>query len=95
VKAGIVVVGDEILDGLIEEKNSTLLIRKFADHGFVSAGVIEVRDDENLIKEALRFFWSFVDVIFVCGGLGPTEDDRTREAISSFLRVPLVLDKIT
>lgn len=92
---GVLVIGDEIVDGIIEDTNGPYISRFLSMFGLQVVEKIEVRDDEKLIKEALNFLATVCSGVFVCGGLGPTEDDRTREAVSAFLRKKLIFDEKT
>ncbi len=86
-QVSILIIGDEILDGLIADANGPYISKFLSLFGSQVIEKVEVRDDKNLIKEALEFLLSFSQGVFVCGGLGPTEDDVTREAISEYLGV--------
>ncbi len=92
-QVGVLIIGDEILDGLIEDSNGPYISRFLSMFGSEVMEKIEVRDDEKLILESLNFLISFCEGVFLCGGLGPTEDDKTREAIASFTNRKLVFDE--
>ncbi|BAT71324.1 competence/damage-inducible protein CinA [Thermosulfidibacter takaii ABI70S6] len=88
-KSALLFVGDEVVEGLIENTNALFLKDLLNNWGVEVDEVVEVRDDLKLIKEALNYLLAFYDLVFVCGGLGPTEDDLTRKALSEALRLPL------
>ncbi len=87
-RARILAIGDELLLGRTVDTNSTHIARWLGDHGFTVDGVRTVADGENAIIDALH--WAAkVDLVICTGGLGPTDDDRTRQALASALGVPL------
>lgn len=91
--ARVVVVGDELLSGRIADTNTAFLGRLLADMGLSLRGVTVVGDDDRAIRAALRA--TRADVVFVCGGLGPTPDDRTLAAVAGELRLRLASDPVT
>ncbi len=92
-RVSLLFVGDEVVDGLVHNRNAELAKRRFSEVGVPVVEVMEVRDQLPMIEEALRFLLSVSDAVVVCGGLGPTEDDLTREAISAVSGRPLVFDE--
>ncbi len=85
-------IGDELLGGRIHDSNATWMSRRMAEAG---VGVIERRtvgDDESAVSAAIREVCVDVDLVVCCGGLGPTEDDRTRWAAAELLEEPLEED---
>ena len=89
-RVSLLFVGDEVVDGLVENTNASFMKSFLASVGVMVEDVVEVRDDVSMISELIRFLSSYSDGVFVCGGLGPTEDDRTREAVADFLGRKLV-----
>lgn len=89
-RVSLLFVGDEVVDGLVENTNASFMKSFLASVGVKVEDVVEVRDDVSMISELLRFLSNYADGVFVCGGLGPTEDDRTREAVADFLGRKLV-----
>ncbi len=82
-----VIVGDEVLTGRIRDANLWLLAR--LARGFeINKGVV-VRDDEAEIAEAVEEAFEEDGQVVVCGGLGPTPDDRTRQALAIALSMRL------
>lgn len=84
--------GNEILDGRISDTNSRLLISAFEELGLEVRHILSCRDSKQDIIESLRFLIGRSRLIVVSGGLGPTSDDVTREAVAEFLGCKLVLD---
>ena len=86
IKFYILVVGDELLDGLVVDTNSLYLQEKIQTTGNTILEIRKVRDDNKAIGDAvLDFLKSDADIIVTFGGLGPTYDDQTKQAIASSL----------
>lgn len=90
--AAVVGVGDELLSGVVVNSNAALIGRRLLDVGVPVVRSFCVGDEEDLIVEVVRQAAELADVVVVTGGLGPTQDDRTREALARMLGVPLVRD---
>jgi len=81
--AAILLVGNEILSGKVDEQNARYLVRELRGLG-VSVGRIEVvPDDEADIAATVRALSTRFDVVFTSGGIGPTHDDVTLPAIAA------------
>jgi nicotinamide-nucleotide amidase len=91
-KAAIIAIGNELLGGSREETNSRRLAHVLEKHGVVVEQKSVVMDVREAIGRELRFALAFADVVILTGGLGSTEDDVTREAVSAALNLPLVDD---
>jgi nicotinamide-nucleotide amidase len=92
VTAEIVSVGTELLLGQIEDTNATAAARVLAEAGVTCQRRQTVGDNLDRLTEAVRQALSRADLVLTIGGLGPTEDDLTREAIAAALEVPLETD---
>jgi len=90
VRAEIVAVGTELLLGQIADTNARWMSEQLAAAGIDVTNHQAVGDNLERIIEALRLAAARADVVLVSGGLGPTEDDITRDAIAAFAGVPLV-----
>lgn len=88
----IVAVGTELLLGQISDTNSQWLGEELAAIGVASHFHQAVGDNQTRIVLALRTALARSDGVIVCGGLGPTHDDITREAIAEVMNVPLRRD---
>ncbi len=88
----IVAVGTELLLGQIADTNSAWLGDQLASAGVTSHFHQAVGDNHERITMAFRTALARSDGIIVCGGLGPTQDDITREAIADVMGVELVRD---
>ncbi|MCB0832935.1 MAG: competence/damage-inducible protein A [Bacteroidetes bacterium] len=87
----VVVIGDEIVLGLITDTNSSHICRRLVEYGQEVVRITKVGDSLSTIVSALEAA-SSSDVVITCGGLGPTHDDMTREAVARYLGTPLQLD---
>ena len=85
-------VGDELLSGDTVNKNAAFLGLRARSLGVPLVRVVTVRDRVEEIVEAARAAADRCDVLLVSGGLGPTTDDLTTEALAAAARVPLVRD---
>lgn len=91
--AEIVSVGTEILLGQIVDSNAARLGELFAELGIRHVFRQTVGDNAERLTGALRLALSRADLVVTIGGLGPTEDDLTREAIAAALDEELVFDE--
>ncbi len=89
-KAGILAVGSELLGTDRVDTNSLRLTEAFLRSGATLVRKEVVGDDEGLIAESLRGLMRDCDLVCVTGGLGPTRDDLTREAVAVAAGRPLV-----
>jgi len=80
-RAAIIAVGSEMLGASRLDTNSLEVTKKLEEWGVVLRGKAVVGDDLPDMVNALRFAASANDVLVITGGLGPTEDDLTREAV--------------
>jgi nicotinamide-nucleotide amidase len=86
----ILAIGTELLLGQIVDTNSAWIGEQFAASGIDSYEHRAVGDNQARIVAALRDQFSRSDAVLICGGLGPTQDDLTRDAIAELMGVPLV-----
>jgi nicotinamide-nucleotide amidase len=89
----VLAVGTELLLGQIVDTNSAWIGEQLAASGIDSLHQTKVGDNLGRIVDALRLALARSDAVIVCGGLGPTHDDITREAIAEVMGVPLVPDE--
>ncbi len=88
----VVAVGTELLLGQVIDTNSAWIGEQLALAGIDSHFQTKVGDNHERIVAVLRQALERSDAVIVCGGLGPTQDDITREAIAAVLGVDLVRD---
>lgn len=91
--AEIVSVGTELLLGQIADTDAQHLGQRLAELGIAHTHRQTVGDNLERLADALRLALSRADIVFTVGGLGPTEDDLTREAIAKALDEPLKEDE--
>ncbi|HSK91318.1 MAG TPA: molybdopterin-binding protein [Euzebyales bacterium] len=91
-RASIVVIGDEILDGFVRDSNAGWLAQRLDHIGIGLDRIVVVPDDVAAIVEALdtELARPRPRVVFTSGGIGTTPDDRTMAAVASYLQVDLV-----
>ena len=87
----LLMIGSEILDARIAESNSQYLISELSAAGVPVEHVLCCTDSMPAIARSLNFVLGSSGIVIVSGGLGPTTDDITREAIASFCDLKLVL----
>ncbi len=88
-RASILAIGTEVTSGEILNKNATWLARELEALGVEVNLHLAIPDDPLLMKEGLEFASSHSQILFLVGGLGPTQDDLTREVVARWLSVPL------
>lgn len=93
VNAEIVAIGTEILLGELTDTNSVFIARLLRDLGVNVYFMTSVGDNKGRIAEAIRIALSRAQVVITCGGLGPTVDDMTRDAIAVATDRELVFHK--
>jgi nicotinamide-nucleotide amidase len=86
-------VGTEILMGNIVNTNSQYLSKKCAELGFSLYFQITVGDNEGRLCEVIKSALGRADIIILTGGLGPTQDDMTKEAVAKVLKRELIMDE--
>ena len=86
----VVAVGTELLLGQIVDSNSAWIGEQLALAGIDSHFQTKVGDNLGRIVASIRLALERSDAVILCGGLGPTQDDITREAIAEVMGVPLV-----
>jgi nicotinamide-nucleotide amidase len=93
-KSLILSIGDELVLGQTIDTNSAWLSQQLAAVGCDIAGHATVPDDQAMIENAIRTAASQCDVLIISGGIGPTEDDLTRQALGVVLGVDLEMNQI-
>lgn len=89
----IITIGTEILIGSILNTNGPYLSRKLTDFGYDVFYHASVRDRYEDIRDAIETALTRSDLIFLCGGLGPTQDDMTKQALAHALNIDLYFDE--
>lgn len=88
-KCNVVAVGTELLLGQIVDTNSSYIGEQLAAAGIGSHLQLKVGDNLARVVAAIRLALEDADAVIVCGGLGPTHDDLTRDALAEVMGVPL------
>ena len=91
-KASILAVGSEMLTPFRVDTNSLLITERLNQIGYDVRVKTVVGDDIDELARLLHDMLAWADLIVITGGLGPTEDDVTRDAVARALDVPLDLD---
>ena len=81
-KTAILTVGTEILFGQIVNTNAAWLSRELQNMGFDVMYHYSVGDNPKRLEEVLNFAFRDCDIVITTGGLGPTQDDLTKETIA-------------
>ena len=90
--AAILLTGNELLRGVISDQNGAHLAASLEAHGFSVQRTLVVGDSLPDIEGGLRELIAGADIVVSSGGLGPTHDDRTVEALANVAGAALVLD---
>ena len=90
--AAILSIGTEIMKGKIENTNASSISRWLKNIGINTRYHISVHDVINDVKKSIEDV-SDCDLIILTGGLGPTDDDLTREAVSEYLNKKLIFNE--
>lgn len=93
-KAELIAVGTEILTGQIVNTNAQFLSEKCAELGIDVYFHTAVGDNEQRLLSVLEIASKRSDLVILCGGLGPTEDDLTKQTLATFLQKELVVDEL-
>ncbi len=88
----ILAVGTELLLGQIVNSNATAIAQRLADRGFSHHHQAVVGDNAERMAEAISAAIRRSDALIITGGIGPTQDDITREVVAEVARVPLTYD---
>jgi nicotinamide-nucleotide amidase len=91
-RCSVVAIGTELLLGQIVDTNSSWLGEQLAAAGIDSLFQVKVGDNLGRIVATLKSTLNDADAVIICGGLGPTHDDITREAIAEIMGVELELN---
>ncbi len=91
-KAEIIPVGTEILLGNIIDTNSSFLANQLPLLGIDLYFISTVGDNQKRLVDTLKQAWQRADLIIITGGLGPTQDDITREAVGKLVGEELEIE---
>ena len=91
----VLAVGTELLLGQIVNTNANELGMRLADAGLDHYHQSVVGDNVDRIADAIRLAMSRADALIITGGIGPTQDDLTREAICAATDTEMGFDEVT
>ena len=92
-RCNVVAIGTELLLGQINDTNSSWIGEQLAAAGIESHLQVKVGDNLARMTEAITHALERADALVICGGLGPTHDDLTREAIAAVMGADLAHDE--
>ena len=92
-RAEILTIGAELLKGSTLNTNACFLGRELTDLGFEVAAQTACGDSQEAIAKKMGEAISRCDLLILTGGLGPTPDDVTREAVAGYFQTPLIFSK--
>ena len=88
--AAIIVIGDEILSGRTRDKNIGWLAEKISAQGIQLVEARVIADNRQVIIDTVKTLSAAYDLVFTSGGIGPTHDDITTEAVAAAFDVPVI-----
>lgn len=89
-KAALVIIGNEVLEGEVQDQNTPLLLDHLSQSGCSVIEVSIIADDARIVSHTLKRYIPQADWVIVTGGIGPTHDDCTRASVADALGLPLV-----
>jgi nicotinamide-nucleotide amidase len=89
-KAEVIAIGSELLLGQIVDTNTSYIAKRLAENGIELVQATTVGDDLHRMIEVIKEAIGRYPIVITTGGIGPTEDDLTREAIAEVFQRPLV-----
>ena len=88
--AAIIVIGDEILSGRTKDKNIGWLAEKLSAQGIQLVEARVISDNRQVIIDTVKMLSAAYDLVLTSGGIGPTHDDITTEAVAAAFDVPVI-----
>ena len=93
--AGVILIGDELLSGRVEDKNLPYIAKALAKRGIELKECRIIADDEDIIAQTAKTFSDDYTYVFTTGGIGPTHDDITVKSIAKAFGVDVYRDEGT
>ena len=93
--ATLIVIGDEILSGNTIDTNSSFIATTLKNIGIKIQQILTISDETEAIVNALGLAFQDSDLVITTGGLGPTRDDKTKNAFATYFQDEIVLDETT
>lgn len=94
-EAEIITIGDELLIGQVVDTNSAWIAQQLINIGIQVKQITTISDEKQPILNALKDAAARAELVLVTGGLGPTKDDITKQAVCEFFNTKLILDNET
>nr|CAD7441833.1 unnamed protein product [Timema bartmani] len=91
--AGIIIIGDDILKGQVQDTNSKFICKHLHKDGIKVCKIVVIHDDCSDIAEAVKQFSSTYSIVFTSGGTGPTHDGVTYAGVAKAFEEPLVFNE--
>ena len=91
-RAEIISIGTEIMLGEITDTNASFIASQLPEYGIDLLYVSQIGDNPGRMHEVFERAWGRSDITFLTGGLGPTEDDITRETVAAVLSEEMTVD---
>ena len=88
-KVEIITIGDELLIGQVIDTNATWIAHQLTSHGFEIAAISSVGDCSENIFNAIDVAFERADILILTGGVGPTNDDRTKHTLCQYFHTAL------
>ena len=82
IKASVCTIGDEILIGQIVDTNSSMISRALGEQGIKTSRMVSIADDRSDIIDTITNELTNNEIVICTGGLGPTKDDITKDALA-------------
>jgi molybdenum cofactor synthesis domain-containing protein len=93
VRAAVILVGDELLAGHTRDANAHYIAQRLTSLGHRLRRIVTIPDEIHAIQAEVDVTMGVADLVFISGGLGPTHDDRTTEALAARFGRRLVVDE--
>ena len=90
--AGIIIIGDEILSGKVQDYNAFFMAKELWNHGIQLCRISVIPDVIDEISDEVKLFSEKFDYVFTSGGIGPTHDDVTIDGIAKAFDVDTVVN---
>lgn len=91
--AGIIIIGDEILSGMVQDSNSPFMLKELRRMGIDARRISVINDDIDAIAAEVALFSARFDLVFTSGGIGPTHDDVTIYGMAKAFGAQVVFDE--
>nr|CAD7392053.1 unnamed protein product [Timema cristinae] len=91
--AGIIIIGDDIIKGQVQDTNSNFICKHLHKYGIKVCKIVVIHDDCSDIAEAVKQFSSTYSIVFTSGGTGPTHNGVTYTGVAKAFEEPLVFNE--